>query len=281
VLFFSKGEGIMKKAITVIFDKVDKSIYATFDSVEEMNIAVRKHIESIEQSELKPSWKTKLIKLLKHLKQYSCVHVGLSYIKQSVLAETFNLKKADTVGTWIKKLSELNIVKVIPTKRSSSMQQTVNFVQIIPVTENRGQEEVKKGEQENTISLKQNQNNQNNVREESPTVEQLDHTFLSSELVPEQFIKTCKPFFGAKMIHHLFKRVELAHRQSGVSSHVSETLQQAISAFKQTVYAYKSKRIKKTFSGYFFRILEASYSASRRREVAMNTNAPAWLVSAV
>ncbi|MCP3765056.1 hypothetical protein NLX67_22390 [Domibacillus sp. A3M-37] len=135
--------------ISIVIDRVNKEEYATFESVPEMRESVNAHIKTIKASGLKAAWQRKLIALLDYLRDESRVFPGLSFKKQRLIAKHFGLKKPDTVGEWLKKLSGLGIVKVLHTKTSSTMHQTANFVQILPAKiEKRGQEVAKNGEHE-------------------------------------------------------------------------------------------------------------------------------------
>ncbi len=142
-----------KSAIGIVFDDVNKEKYATFKKVEDLRAAVNEHVKRIESSDLSKAWKRKLIRLLDLLRDRSKEFPGLSFMKQRTIAKHFGLKKPDTAGEWLKKLAALGIVKIVPTKRKGSMHQTVNFVQILPVAEKRGQENAKNGEHETKPSL--------------------------------------------------------------------------------------------------------------------------------
>jgi DNA-binding transcriptional regulator YbjK len=62
-----------KNAISVVLDKVNKADYATFDSMAEMREAVNAHVKTIEESDLRPNMKTKLVRLLDFLRDNSRV----------------------------------------------------------------------------------------------------------------------------------------------------------------------------------------------------------------
>lgn len=146
--------------IDIVFDKVQKSNYAKFKNIEDMRISVNKHVRTIEASELSAAWKRKLIRLLDYLRDISREYPGLSFRKQRTIAADFGVKKPDTIGVWLKKLASLGIVNILPTKRSSTMQQTVNLVQILPAkpaeNEKGGQASPENGEQEVNITPKTN-----------------------------------------------------------------------------------------------------------------------------
>lgn len=102
---------------------------------------------------------------------------------------------------------------------------------------------------------------------------------LSSDYVPScipvSFKEVVQPFFSyAEDIHHLWGRVRLSHKISLLERPVEDLVSIAVQAFKETVFAYKRKRIKTTFEAYFFGTLRGLFTAERRREVQRNKANP-------
>lgn len=258
-----------KNAITVVLDKVNKADYATFKSMREMREAVNAHVKTIEESDLRPNMKRKLVRLLDFLRDNSRKYFGLSYKKQRVIADFFGVKKSDTIGEWLKKLAEFGCVKVIATKRSRTMHQTANFVQIMPVEEaavqevsedNRVQDTVyeadKNGAQEdkiipNTKSI----NNKQRYTHEPKEIKtgDLDATY-THEFVPQEFVNTVKSYINnAVQIETYWNKFATAIRQ--VNQHTGDDLNEksltnlAIAAFKQVV---RKKRKIRDMVAYFY-----------------------------
>ena len=258
-----------KNAIEVVLDKVNKADYATFDSMAEMREAVNAHVKTIEVSDLRPNMKTKLVRLLDFLRDNSRVHFGLSFKKQRVIADFFGVKKADTIGIWLKKLAEFGCVKVIATKRSSTMHQTANFVQIMPVEKVAAEEVVQEkrvqdtGSQEDknreleykSIPNTKSINNKQRYNHEPKEIntEDLDATY-THEFVPSEFVQTVKPYINnAIKIETYWNKFAMAVKQ--VNKHTGDDLSErtltdiAVSAFKQVV---RKKRKVRDMVGYFY-----------------------------
>jgi hypothetical protein len=104
-----------------------------------------------------------------------------------------------------------------------------------------------------------------------------EDAFLNSDFVPsyvpERFVLAVQPFFGeAKEIYRLWGKVRLAHKISRLDTPVEELLSLVIQTFKGSVFAYKQKRVKKAFTGYFFGSLRNVFAAAKRREVFHNNS---------
>lgn len=245
-----------KNAISVVLDKVNKADYATFESMTEMREAVNAHVKTIEESDLRPNMKTKLVRLLDFLRDNSRVHYGLSFKKQRVIADFFGVKKADTIGVWFKKLAELGCVKVIATKRSSTMHQTANFVQILPVekevaeeveenaeNENGGQEtpeiegfEDKKGEHEDNFSPKSKPKKHIIRKADAPV----------PSYIPSEFADLVKCYYPAtKDIFELYGKFRLAFLHTTQAHNIKDFAHIAVAAFKEAISAIKLRDLRK------------------------------------
>lgn len=277
--FCVQKESVM---ISIVLDRVDKRKYATFKNESDMRESVNKHVKTIQESGLSALWQKKLIRLLDHLRDISRKYFGLSFRTQRGLAKDLGLKKPDTVGQWIRKLAELGIVKVLPTKRHYKMQQTSNFVQILPVetkvevetkeaeNKKRRQEDIQKphtdkdaetqnGEHEDKNSFK----TKTNI---NTTYSRLDESFTPKN-VPKTFIETVKPFFGeAAEIYRLWGKAKLAFTKFKLSHVLEDYADLVQDAFKQSVFAYKHRKIRKDFLGYFYGTLMRMFTYEKRKE---------------
>ncbi|MEB4871351.1 transcriptional regulator [Priestia megaterium] len=104
-----------------------------------------------------------------------------------------------------------------------------------------------------------------------------ENSKLSSEyvpsLVPKTFRDTVRPFFPyADDIYELWGKVRLAYRMSCIDKPLEELVSISVQSFKETIFAYKRKRIKNTFTAYFFGTLRGQFAIERRREVQRNSN---------
>ncbi|MFP8644883.1 transcriptional regulator [Priestia aryabhattai] len=100
----------------------------------------------------------------------------------------------------------------------------------------------------------------------------LSYDYVPS-FIPTSFKDAVRPFFSyADDIYELWGKVRLAHKISGLEKPLEDLVVIAVQAFRDTVFAYKRKRIKNTFEAYFFGILRALFSTERRREVQRSSN---------
>ncbi len=91
--------------------------------------------------------------------------------------------------------------------------------------------------------------------------------------IPTAFKDAVRPFFPyADDIYELWGKVRLAYRISGLNQPLEHLDFVAIQAFKETVFAYKKKRIKNTFTAYFYGTLRGLFAVERRREVQQTSN---------
>ncbi|QOY35298.1 hypothetical protein AWH56_021815 [Anaerobacillus isosaccharinicus] len=100
------------------------------------------------------------------------------------------------------------------------------------------------------------------------SLETLDYTYTPSS-VPEAFVKTVKPFFSrAKQICQLWDRTMIAYRTQKFDETIDMLLPTIIKAFKETVYKYKSKKIKTSFNQYYYGTVVGMLAVEKRRVVA-------------
>lgn len=100
---------------------------------------------------------------------------------------------------------------------------------------------------------------------------------LSSEYVPsfipKAFRDAVRPFFPyADDIYELWGKVRLAYKMSGIDKPLEDLVSISVQSFKETIFAYKRKRIKNTFTAYFFGTLRGQFTIERRREVQRNSD---------
>ncbi|OKL35567.1 hypothetical protein [Domibacillus mangrovi] len=234
------------KSISIVFDKVNKEEYATFKDLASMREAVNHHIKTILDSDLSPSWKNKLVRFLDYLRDISREYLGLSFRKQRTMATDLGLKKPDTIGFWLKKLAELGIVRILPTKRSRGMQQTANFVQILPIQtvehNKSGQAKENNGEHEDNIYSKTKTINTNTYSDE--IVQRLKSPYVKIKEFVQSFIGDGH----VKLINRLYG-IWLAQTKHGSFNEI-EALTIGIQAIKATMQATKRKHIDHV-TGYF------------------------------
>jgi len=253
--------------------------YQSFKSVEEMNKHVRAFLYH-NKSKLSES----TVNVLKTLYTHSVKVIGVSFAKYDYIAEKANISRR-TVIRAMNKLEEMGIIKRIPTSRPNGKRGVnITVIQKIDLTSNENQSnnnmspqlvtaDVTTENKKNQDHSVMNKNNRTNVKldNQQETIEsinnkELDATFVPAT-VPKSFVDTVKPFFNsAKQIYDLFQRVQIAYNKCKLDRPLYDLIDIAIHSFKQTVFAKKLNRIKKTFEGYFYIVLYSNFVIEKRRE---------------
>lgn len=262
----------------------------SFRSVEEMNEALcsflYKHTHQLSDS---------AIKVLKFLARHSCKIPGVSFLKVGTIAEKLEISDR-TVRRVLKVLEGFEVItrhKTIRTEgklRGGNGHNVYVLLKKYSVTPNVLPKMSQRQDGENPTESKvsdvkldketklseshplEELKNELNVKETSERasketkLEDLDETF-TPENVPSEFRDVVAPFFkSADKIYKLYHRVIIAYKRSKIDKPIEQVISQAIEAFKETVFAKKANKIKSTFEGYFYRILESKFVAERRAE---------------
>ncbi|MBA2869960.1 putative transcriptional regulator [Anoxybacillus calidus] len=260
----------------------------SFDCIQAMNQAIRQFLYTYGH-ELSAS----AIEVLKTLSRHACDIVGVAFMKVETLAALVG-KSVRTVQRALKTLEQYGIIKRIPTTRTTGKHkggnghnvyviQSVKDVKELPSDMPPVTPEMSPRQEASDADVPSDQaaqkpaetmscetahsrlNNKDDITSEPPAT--LDESFTPG-IVPEEFTNTVAPFFrSADAIFDLYRRVLIAYRRSKLDRPIEEVLDTVIKAFKQTVFAQKRGRIRSTFNGYFYRILEAMLAVERRREV--------------
>jgi hypothetical protein len=107
------------------------------------------------------------------------------------------------------------------------------------------------------------------IRKEDTSIK-LSQDYVPS-FIPKLFKQAVAPFFrNADDIYSLWGKVLLAYKISGLEKPIEDLVSIAVQGFRETLFAYKRKRIKTVFEAYFFGTLRGLFSAERRREVRQN-----------
>lgn len=94
----------------------------------------------------------------------------------------------------------------------------------------------------------------------------LDSSFVPDH-IPKEFVREIVLFFSrAADIYKLWGAVQTALTKAKIPQPPMEII---ISAFKQTLFAYRMNRIKKTFESYFYGTLYAMLMQHKRREISL------------
>jgi predicted transcriptional regulator len=264
----------------------------SFECIEAMNQAIRQFLYTYGH-ELSAS----AVEVLKTLSRHACEIVGVAFPKVETLAKLIG-KSVRTVQRALKTLEQYGIIKRIPTIRTTGKHKGGNghnvyviqpvenvkelpadTVDTPPVTPEMSprQEAFNADVSSDQVAQKPAEtmpcetahsrlNKKDDITSVTSTTS-LDESFTPG-IVPEKFVNTVAPFFrSADVIFELYRRVLIAYRRSKLDKPIEDVIDTVIKAFKQTVFAQKRGRIRKTFNGYFYRILEAMLAVERRREV--------------
>lgn len=245
--------------------------YQSFATIEEMDNSVRGFLYK-HKAELSEGTLAVLHLIWKH----SVKVVGVSFAKYDYIAQQVKVSKR-TVIRAVKLLDQKGIIKKVPTARMNG-KQGVNLLVIqsfesidslktttspqtvtAPVTPN-------KTENKQSSLCENKSKKRNNVEDAcEPSLQELDASYLP-ESIPEEFKEAAKPFFSAVDIYNLWNRVMIVYKKFDHGRPIDDFMDCVISAFKQTVFAKKMKKIHTTFEGYFYRIVHENFTVKLRRE---------------
>jgi predicted transcriptional regulator len=261
----------------------------SFECIEAMNQAIRQFLYTYGH-ELSAS----AVEVLKTLSRHACEIVGVAFPKVETLAKLIG-KSVRTVQRALKTLEQYGIIKRIPTIRTTGKHKGGNGhnVYVIQPVENvkelpsdtppvtpkmsprqeasnadvSSDRDTQKSAETMLCETTHSRLNKKDDITSVTSTPSLDESFTPG-IVPEEFVNTVAPFFrSADAIFELYRRVLIAYRRSKLDKPIEDVIDTVIKAFKQTVFAQKRGRIRATFHGYFYRILEAMLAVERRREV--------------
>ncbi|MGE1103401.1 helix-turn-helix domain-containing protein [Peribacillus simplex] len=239
--------------------------YESFKSVSEMDKYVSKVLEVMELTELDRS-------LLRLLAGHSCKFVGVSFLKVQTMANKLGVSYK-SVQRSLKRLKELEVIKRVRTLRvvSGGFGASITILSPFGLTQREQAEKPTPepaqdtSKQKETFLFKAFLKDLKNLRQPEPTHDnKLDYTYLT-EWVPKEFIQVVKPFVNAEEAFSLWGKVHMSSKKYAPS--VQDILEPAIRAFKASVLAYKSRRIKGSFGAYFWGTLSGVFSIEQRRSV--------------
>ena len=93
----------------------------------------------------------------------------------------------------------------------------------------------------------------------------LDASFVPA-YVPQAFVKVVNPFFNEAIeITALWDRATIAYRALAFDEPLEAFLPTIISAFKETVFQYKRRRIRTSFTQYFYGTASAMLATEKRK----------------
>ncbi|TCP28781.1 helix-turn-helix protein [Scopulibacillus darangshiensis] len=232
--------------------------YSQFDTVKEMDEFISKVLAHFDLKKTERE-------LLWIIAGHSCKFIGVSFLKLASMAKAMGVSKK-TIQRALKALSELGIIKRIRTLRPVRGGFGASITVICPVdlsTREEANEPAPEGTQEpkkkkEAFPFKAYSKDIKYIRQP----ESIDYTYLE-EWLPQEFIKAVKPFVSPEEAFSLWGKVQVASKRYAPS--VINVLEPAIRAFKASVLAYKARRIKKSFGGYFWGSLCGVLGVEQRR----------------
>ncbi|MGA4721676.1 hypothetical protein [Fictibacillus nanhaiensis] len=110
----------------------------------------------------------------------------------------------------------------------------------------------------------------------TPHLHDRDYTFVPDN-VPHPFIQLVKPFFDrAEEIYTFWQKALMAYKKFNFRTPIEQLISIVVEAFKTTVFLYKKRKIKTSFTPYFYGTLSGMFSAEKRREQAANQTTPRY-----
>ncbi|MBH0169153.1 hypothetical protein [Fictibacillus sp. 18YEL24] len=109
-----------------------------------------------------------------------------------------------------------------------------------------------------------------------PQLQDFDHTFVPSN-VPLDFIQTVKPYYDrADEIYTFWHKAIIAYKKFNFTTPLEKLTSTIIEAFKITIFLYKKRKIKTSFTQYFYGTLSGMFSAEKRMEHAAYNPRPQY-----
>ncbi|KUF21977.1 Lrp/AsnC family transcriptional regulator [Bacillus sp. G1(2015b)] len=242
--------------------------YETFNSVFEMDSFISEALSYFELTEIER-------RLLRLLAGYSVKFIGVSFLKVASMADALEVS-SKTIQRALKRLKEFGIIKRVRTLRPKRGGFGASLNIICPVAlsyrstseeeapEQELQEVKQASKRKETFFLKAFPKDLKELRLQ--TKAELDYTYLS-EFVPEDFTQAVKPFLRAEEAFSLWGKAQAVARK--YAPEVEELTEPAIRAFKSSVFAQKTSRIKGgNFGAYFWGALTGIFSREQRKLAA-------------
>lgn len=237
--------------------------YETFKTVKEMDSFISEALEALELSETER-------KLLWLLAGHSCKFIGVSWLKVASMAKSLEVS-SKTIQRALNHLKELGIIKRVRTVRPVSGGFGASLTIICPIElsyremaqELDSSTVAEQEKRKETFLFKAFKKDLKHLRHQG----EIDFSYLV-QFVPKEFIESVRPFISAQEAFSLWVKVHVASKRYAPS--VANVIDPAINAFKTSVLAYKSNRIKKSFGAYFWGTLQSVLSVEQRKKNASN-----------
>lgn len=218
--------------------------YQSFGTLEELNEAVREHLKS------NPLNKT-VVTVLKTISRYSCVVLGVSWLKACTLAKVIG-KSERTVQRALKMLESSGIIKRIPRyKDGGGRTSDLSIIQTCRVSLSRmvGCESPCESKVKDGFELEETNYKTKTIRKND-----LNSTYVSDS-VPQQFTKLVSCYWNsAKTIEEFWRMAKIACNKAYDDYALLDV---ALHSFRQMIGKLKSGAIRKKPIAYYFGVLNA------------------------
>lgn len=249
-----------KSAITIISSIETYKNLTTFQSVKELNDAIRSYKEKYSADLSKNQ-----LAVLNLLHRYSCKYPGVSFLSKSTIAEMLQISRR-TVIRVCQYLESLGIIKQLEMKRKSDMQQTSNAIIIQKIVDVNNDINIGTNDDvdtqdateindichtKKTNSISKTKSINNNTRTGSVNQQEIIDKIVPDSL-NNKFGKYALQFWNVKQVKE-FYRIALINSKS-YDFDKSEWTDIALESFKQLIYHVKHSRVDNPF-GYFTGII--------------------------
>jgi len=255
--------------------------YQSFGSAAEMHRAVEVHIRNNRLNE-------STLRVLRVLEFRSKIVPGASWLKYETIARVVE-KSVSTVRRAIRTLVDAGIIEKIAQIRDRMGGDGANIYVIRPIEHANEQAEMNMRHDDENPQNTADEPSVREVKEDPskdapkkgnstyvPDVDRLDASF-TPDSVPSAFKKIAARFWNdANRIDTLWKKAIMAHRSLGLVDIYEDV---AIDSLKQTIFAYKHRKIRGSFDGYYYGVLIQKIAAAHRARVAVERGFYNWVES--
>jgi hypothetical protein len=247
----------MKKINIIASAEVFENL-STFESIEQLNETVREY-----NCQYKEILTNTELALLDVLHRYSAKYKGVSFMCKNKIAELIGRSRR-TVIRLCQRLEALDIIRQVPMKRASDMQQTSNAIVIQPVKVVDVDHNVTQEVRENVTPVKQN-----NSLKQKPYIHNTysDTPYVRFKRFVSQFVNDSKltsKLYGIYLAQTHYLRLSEQYDSS-------ELFNTGLHALKAAFHATKQKKLR-SISGYFNgvlgRLLDRLFMEKIAQEVA-------------
>lgn len=255
--------------------------FKAFESKKEMDEHVKAHIFASGRK-LHKNARAVLDLIVRH----SCSVYGVSWLSEETIAEEIEVH-LDTVKRAFKRLIELGIgrfevvevssislryfvinrysladeLQALCEESSDSLRENLLEVESV---ENPTETSVQTSSQDDEpLRNSETQETQDQEINKDVKDDTLDASFTPSH-IPEAFVKVVRPFFNdAQKIYRLWGVVQTATKKLDV---IEAPLESVVQSFKETVFAFKNGKIRKTFESYMYGTILNKITLFRRQK---------------